>query len=94
MEKRPESLLHIYLSALSVEASSIVAIMHYAYNQVMYWILQSWEAQNDGTFCLDLSAIIRIGEMYLNDLKNIKNAQFGDQDEQNGIRYILEQRLL
>ena len=91
LKKRQEKLLHIYLSALSVEAFSILAIVQYTADQ--QWLFFN----NFGYFGVedDLIGVIRIlRDKYANDLENIQNAQFGGQDQQNDIQLIIEQTLV
>lgn len=76
----------MYLSALSVEAYSILAILQFTWEEVVL-------LQYNGVYSLDLSGVISmIKNLYGNDLENVLKAQFGGLDMQNDIQLILEGR--
>ena len=77
----------MYLSALSVEAYSIWAILQYTWEEVVL-------VQYNGVYSQDLSGVIGLITLYGNDLKNVLKAQFGGLDMQNDIQLILEERLV
>ena len=77
----------MYLSALSVEAYSIMAILQYTWEEVVL-------VQYNGVYSQDLSGVIRMITLYGNDLENVLKAQFGGLDMQNDIQLILEERLV